>query len=173
MVEQGQIYRSGRLYAGLVEETVRKYHIAEIIDLTSTGPDNRDKRAETDASLALGVKLLQLPLDGDGTGDVRRYAEAIREIHDASLHQRPILVHCAAGTQRTGGVIAAYRLLVQHRLPTEVYDEMIRYDWSPDEGQRLLSYLNQNMGVLAGLLVEKGVLPSVPDPLPQLRPQGP
>lgn len=168
-VEQGLIYRSGRLYSGLVEETIKKYHIAKIIDLTGTGLDNRDKRAEVDASLALGVELVQLPLDGDGGGDIRRYAEAIWQIYDATVHEKPVLVHCAAGSQRTGGVIAAYRLLVQHRLPAEVYNEMMRYDWSPDKDQGLLSYLNQNMSVLAKLLVEKGVLSSIPKPLPQLR----
>ncbi len=170
VVEQGQIYRSGRLNEALIEDTLKQYRIAEIIDLTGHDPGNAEQQAEIRASQQLGIERIELSLHGDGTGDIRNYAQAIARIDEATHHNKPILVHCAAGTQRTGGVIAAYRLLVQNKATREVYQEMTEYDWRPQRDQAVLQYLNTNLGKLAELLVEKGVLFKVLEPLPQLAP---
>ena len=168
VVEPGQIYRSGRLHRSLVEKTLRKYNIAKIVDLTGGVPKDQDQQAEVLATQVLGIERVELFLKGNGTGDIRRYAEAIAFIHDAVRQNKPVLVHCSAGAQRTGGVIAAYRMLVQKKPPTEVHDEMTKYRWKPKKDHELLQYLNDNMSSLAGMLVEKGVLDRVPEPLPKL-----
>ena len=168
VVEPGQIYRCGRLHRALVEETLKKYDIARIVDLTGGYPKDQDQKAEVRAAEALGIKRVEIYLDGDGTGDIRQYAEAIAFIHDAVRDNKPVLVHCAAGTQRTGGIIAAYRMLVQQKPPGEVQQEMTEYGWNPAKDQAVLRYLNSNMRKLADMLVAKGVLDKVPDPLPQL-----
>ena len=170
VVEPGQIYRSGRLHRSLVERTLRKYKIAKIVDLTGGVPKDQDQQAEVRAAQVLGIERVELYLEGDGTGDIRRYAEAIVFIHDAVRQNKPVLVHCAAGAQRTGGVIAAYRMLVQKKPPSEVQDEMTEYRWNPNKDHELPQYLNNNMGNLAGILVAQGVLARVPEPLPQLNP---
>ena len=51
-------------------------------------------------------------LEGDGSGDINFYAETIEHIVEAKEAEKPILVHCAAGTMRTGAAVAFYRLLV-------------------------------------------------------------
>ena len=168
VVEPGQIYRSGRLHRSLVEKTLRKYNIAKIVDLTGGVPKDQDQQAKVLATQVLGIERVELFLKGNGTGDIRRYAEAIAFIHDAVRQNKPVLVHCSAGAQRTGGVIAAYRMLVQKKPPTEVHDEMTKYRWKPKKDHELLQYLNDNMSSLAGMLVEKGVLDRVPEPLPKL-----
>jgi protein tyrosine phosphatase len=80
-----------------------------------------------------------------------------------------VLVHCAAGAYRTGGVVAAYRMLVQGGSPADAWAEMKRYDWDDSEPQ-LPDYLNSNMAELAAQLVQLGVIDEVPDPLPVLQP---
>ena len=168
VVEAGQIYRCGRLHSALVEKTLKKYDIARIVDLTGGYPKDQNLEAEIRATEALGITRVELFLQGDGTGDINQYAEAIAFIHEAVRDKKPVLVHCAAGAQRTGGVIAAYRLLVQQKPPGEVHQEMTKYGWNPDKDHAVLLYLNANMRKLADLLVAKGILDRVPDPLPQL-----
>lgn len=41
----------------------------------------------------------------------------------------PILVHCAGGRHRTGGIIAEYRKRYQGWTPEEAYKEAKQYDW--------------------------------------------
>jgi protein tyrosine/serine phosphatase len=170
VVEQGQIYRSGQLHKALVEKTLRKYKIAKIVDLTGAVPGDQNQQAEIRATQDLGIERVELHLKGDGTGDIRHYVEAIAFIHDAVHQNKPVLVHCAAGAQRTGGVIAAYRMLVQKKPPSEVQHEMTNYGWRATNNPALPQYLNNNMGRLAEMLVAKGVLDEVPEPLPQLGP---
>lgn len=170
VVEQGKIYRCGQLHKALVEKTLRKYKIARIVDLTGGVPGDQNQQAEIRASQDLGIERVELFLQGDGTGDIRQYVEAIAFIYNAVQQSKPVLVHCAAGAQRTGGVIAAYRLLVQKRPPAEVQREMTAYGWRVTDNPGLLQYLNDNMGRLAELLVAKGVLAEVPQPLPHLGP---
>jgi protein tyrosine phosphatase len=113
---------------------------------------------------------MRFPLGGKGTGDVNEYARAIAAIADAQKNHLPVLVHCATGAQRTGGIIAAYRLLVQQKDPAFVVSEMKRYDWNAKDNPALLPYLNSNMAEMAKLLKEAGVINEIPSPLPQLSP---
>jgi protein tyrosine/serine phosphatase len=171
VVKEGCVYRSGQLSGTLVKRVLARYKIKVIVDLTFANPKDADQQAESKAAEELGIELVRLPLGGDGTGDINRYAYAITEIVDGQRKGKPVLVHCAAGAQRTGGVIAAYRLLVEKKDPAFVLEELERYGWKPEHDKRLLIYLNGNMGELASLLKKMNVIDDVPDPLPQLNPK--
>jgi hypothetical protein len=82
----------------------------------------------------------------------------------------PVLVHCAAGSRRSAAVVAMYQLLVEGRSPEDTYRELDRFGKRPVAESPLLPYLNDHMGELAELLVERGVIERVPDPLPLLQP---
>ena len=168
VVEQGHIYRSGQLSATLVKKVLAEHNIRVIVDLTTNDPNNPDQRAEEKAAAELNIKILRFPLSGNGAGDVNYYAGAVTAIANAEKENLPVLVHCAAGTQRTGGVIAVYRLLVQKKKPAFVISEMKRYDWNPKGNPDLPLYLNSNMAQLAEMLKQAGVINEVPSPLPAL-----
>jgi protein tyrosine phosphatase len=168
VVQEGQIYRSGCLSAALVKKVLKKYNIKVIIDLTVDSPDNHDQKAEKQAAAELGIERLTFPLRGNGTGDIKNYARAIASIVKAKQERKPVLVHCAAGTQRTGGVIAAYRLLVEQKDISFIYAELMRYDWDPKDDTALLKYLNSHMAELATLLKQMLIINEIPDPLPAL-----
>jgi protein-tyrosine phosphatase len=168
VVEQGRIYRSGQISAPLIKKILTKYNVRVIIDLTSADTNDRDKQAEKQAAAELNVRILRYSLRGNGTGDVNYYASAVTAILNAEKQNLPALVHCAAGTQRTGGVIAAYRLLVQKKDPAFVISEMKRYGWNSKDNPALVPYLNSNMADLAMLLKQAGVIDEIPSPLPQL-----
>lgn len=168
VVEQGRIFRSGQLSAALVKKVLVKHNIRVIIDLGADDPKNSDKQAEKQVASELGIDLLRFPLRGNGTGDVNEYAGAIAAIDSAEKNNTPVLVHCSAGTQRTGGVIGAYRLLKQKKDPAFIIRELKKYDWDPKDNAVLLIYLDDNMPKLAMLLKEKGVIDEIPSPLPKL-----
>lgn len=169
-VEEGRIYRSGQLSPYLIGPMLKQHRIQVVVDLTGDDPDNRDQPAERRAIAELGIELHKCPLVGDGTGDIRQYAAAITAIVEARRAGKPVLVHCYAGTQRTGGVVAMYRVLVEHVSPSAALDEMRRYKWDPRRDSILVEYLNDHLGELAALLIEDGVIESVPSPLPVLQP---
>ncbi len=80
-----------------------------------------------------------------------------------------MLVHCIAGAQRTGGVIACYELLVEHRPPAQVYAELRRFGHDPRDNPHLLDYLNAHMAEIAAGLVADGTIDRAPAPLPVLK----
>ncbi len=168
IVEPGKIYRTGQLSAPLIKHFLEKRNIRVIVDLTSDDANDPDQQAEKRAAAELGIEVVKLPLKGNGTGDVNNYARAVAAISLADKNGRPVLVHCAAGTQRTGGVIAVYRLLVQKKDPGFTLGEMKRYGFNPKRNPALLPYLNDNMTDFAALLKQAGIIDEVPEPLPQL-----
>jgi predicted protein tyrosine phosphatase len=170
VVEPGRIYRSGQISEPLIRETLERYGIRTIVALQDYDPRNSRHRSERDAAEALGIRELHFRLRGDGSGDIRSYASALVEMARADREATPLLVHCAAGTDRTGAAVAFYRMLVQRRTSAEAYEELVRGGWKPKDNPDLLAYMNSHMAELAGMLVEQGAIESVPDPLPVIGP---
>jgi protein tyrosine phosphatase (PTP) superfamily phosphohydrolase (DUF442 family) len=168
IVEDGKIYRSGQLSRWLVERTLRKYNIKVIVCLTGDSNQTADKDEEQEAAEKLGIERYNFSLSGNGTGDINDYAKAIAAICQAKEKGKPVLVHCGAGTQRAGGVIATYRLLIEKKDVPFILNEMRSYDWSPKKNPYLLPYLNGNMEKLAFLLNQMGVIDKIPNPVPQI-----
>jgi hypothetical protein len=169
VVKKGEIYRSGQLSCSLVRKTLVKHKIGVIVSLSGDSPGDIDKDAERQAAAELGIERLIFPLSGDGTGDINNYAKAITAICKAQKDHKAVLVHCSAGAQRTGGVIATYRLLVEKKDVSFVLTEMMRYGWNPKRNTNLLPYLNNHMAELARLLHQMDVINHLPGSLPQLK----
>ncbi len=168
-VEPGLIYRSGQLSRFLVTRMLRRYGIRVVINLEEeTQPFSIDEEAEERACAEPGIEQVRFPLEGDGTGKIENYVGAVTRIHKAVAEETPVLVHCGAGAQRTGGVIAVYRLLVQRKPADFVLNEMQKYGWKPENIQ-VVDFVNTNMREFAVALVEQGVIGQVPDPLPVLK----
>ncbi|MBI3864055.1 MAG: tyrosine-protein phosphatase [Planctomycetia bacterium] len=168
VVVEGWFYRSGQLSQHLVKETLQKHHIARVVDLTFDNPQDANHVAELAAIAELGIERKLCPLDSDGTGDEHIYAQAVAAVVEARRQGKPVLVHCYAGAQRTGGVVALYRLLIEHKPPADVLREMQQYRYDPQRSPRLLEYLNEHIAAIAADLVRAGVIDKVPDPLPRL-----
>jgi len=97
------IYRSGQLSAALVKKTLAQHDIQVIVCLSGDELQNRDHQAEKNAATELGIEFHHFPLRGNGTGDIGQYAGALAAILEAEQQGKPVVVHCAAGVQRTGG----------------------------------------------------------------------
>jgi predicted protein tyrosine phosphatase len=169
-VEPGFLYRSGQISPRLVRGVLEDLRIGKVVWMLHYDSSRKSHRAEKHAIRALGIELGHFPLRGDGTGKIERYADAIAEVADARREGVPVLVHCAAGSRRSAAVVAMYRLLVEGASPEAAYRELDRFGAGPVAESPLLPYLNERMGELADLLVERGVIAQAPRPLPLLRP---
>jgi protein tyrosine/serine phosphatase len=169
-----QVYRSGQLHPALVRRTLEGNQIDLVVSLidpsAASEADQAAEEAERQTCEALQIERRVYPLQGDGTGDIANYAGAIVSIVEGTRRGERVLVHCAAGSQRTGGVVTCFRVLVQGWEPRQALEEMARYDWDPDEDLIILDHLNDHMPELVAKLVEMGVLETAPDPLPKLVP---
>ncbi len=169
-VVPNKVFRSGQISRHLIADVVDRHHIGTIIDLNGLDPSDADQRAELEVSEARGVDHYRFPLRGDATGPIDRYVGAVQAIANSEHQGRAVLVHCSAGSQRTGACVSFYRLLVRHDPPPDVYRELVAYGWNPRTNQILLNYVNGHMHELAQMLVERHVIDREPEPLPTLHP---
>ncbi len=173
VVVPGKIYRSGQISKWMIEPTLEKHNVQLVVDLTSFDPNIEDQHAELEATRRLGIEHVRYPMSGDGVGSVDQYADVIEILHKCEQESKPVLVHCAAGAQRTGGVVASYRLLVHEQTREQAIAEMEKYGWSGGDNAKLLTFLDGQMEELAQKLVAKGVLEQMPNPLPFISDAGP
>jgi protein-tyrosine phosphatase len=170
VVVPGEVYRSGQISRWQFEPTVRKYDIDAVIDLNGIDPADPDQAAEIASYERTGVEHHRFQLRGDGTGSVENYVEAVATLAECRRDGKTVLVHCHAGTQRTGSVVAAYRVLVLGQSPREAYAELSRYGWNAKTDGVLLEYLNTNLRQVAEELARRGLVGRVPDPFPVVGP---
>ncbi|MBI5723888.1 MAG: tyrosine-protein phosphatase [Planctomycetes bacterium] len=185
IVEPGKIYRAGQIHPSLIRQALQQHNIKVIISLNAFDANDPQQAAEDEIARELGIEMIRFAFKGNGTPGIqpgddgkastqpvrdgrRAYARAVAQIVKAVRAGRPVLVHCSAGTHRTGGVIAAYRLLVEKKNPDETYTELRSYGWDPDKHQVLADYLNANLPGIAQELVALGAIDSPPDPIPVL-----
>jgi protein tyrosine phosphatase (PTP) superfamily phosphohydrolase (DUF442 family) len=169
-VDAGFLYRSGQIHRRLIEDTLRDHGIDLVIDLAKDESGDPDAAAERAAIERLGIRRIGFDLDGAGRGDPSAYSEALAAIAQAKRDGEQVLVHCNAGSERTGGVAMLYRTLFQGWSGADAYAEYARYRNRPPESGRVAGYLNANVGRIARELVAAGALESVPDPLPVYAP---
>ena len=102
-----QIYRGGqpsdRGFRNLAEMGVKT-----IVDLREEG----EERSKDEKRLvkALGMKYVHIPMKGMKTPKDKQISQALRVLNDDSA--APVFIHCKRGADRTGAVLACYR--IQH-----------------------------------------------------------
>lgn len=151
MVE-GKIYRSGRLDPVSLGCVVEKVGIRTVVDLGAFVDGSAEDIAIKEAIEKFGLIRHVFRLRGTGGGDPQQYINALRVLKDASAH--PVLVHCAAGAQRTGVCVLLYRHIFEGVAVREAYRETIECG-HPASEWRLLAYVAENIeGIKRG--VEEG-----------------
>ncbi len=170
VVVPGEVYRSGQMSKWQFVPTIQKHDIDVVIDLNGIDPADEHQAAEIAAYESHDIENYRFRLHGDGTGDVDTYVEAIAQMAECHRDGKSFLVHCHAGAQRTGSVIAAFRVLVLGHPAEDAYAELGRYGWDADDDQILLTYLNRNLPRVAEELAARGLITKVPVPFPVVGP---
>jgi protein tyrosine/serine phosphatase len=170
VVEPGEIYRSGQLSRHVIRQVLAKNKIATIVALGADKDGGPDIAAEQKAARDLGIDRHDYGLNGDGIGDPEVYVKAIDVIVRSTQQGKPVLVHCHSGGQRTGGVIAVYRMLIERKTPQEAYAEMRRYGFDIRTNPGLIPFLNANMAHWVTELRQRKVIDAAPAVLPKIVP---
>jgi len=124
-VAPGELYRSGEVSPEQLAHLKESYGISRVICLLN--PDAPETQEERAAAEKLGVEWVNVPLPGDGASTPADRARLIELLgmEDAG----PTLVHCAAGTNRTGLAVGLYRLHYQGWSLEAVMREMRAFDF--------------------------------------------
>jgi len=141
VVDEGAIYRSGVLTSAAMSDVIKDHGVRTVVDLGGHEPGTPGQRREESVAQVLGARYVRLPLFGDGTGDPNQYVEALRIMTDPGEH--PVLVHCSAGSERTGGAVALYRMIVEGVPFEQAYAECSEYRHDPARNTRLRPYLER------------------------------
>ena len=107
-VRAGQVYRSGQMSAGAIERTVRARGIKTVVNLRGAHPEKAEYRDERTAVLGAGATQVDLAMSSCEWMS-RAKAKTLVDVIDTS--ERPMLIHCWHGAERTGLASAFSELL--------------------------------------------------------------
>jgi protein-tyrosine phosphatase len=148
------LYRSGQIDRGLIEGVLNEHAIDFVVDLQGD-ETGEDRDAERRLLAEKGLRHVQIPMPGSGIADADSYARAVAAIQGALDEGSNVLVHCTAGGRRTGGVLAAWELLVRGD-EARANQELERCSYGGDPA-RLRAFLTSNLAAIAARLAELNV----------------
>jgi len=157
VVDEGAVYRAGRLTPEAIREIVEARGVRTIVDLGAHEAGSPGERREDRTALALGVTLHRFPLFGDGRGDPNQYVRALRVMTDPAA--QPVLVHCAAGSERTGVAVALYRLIVENATLESAMDEAREYRHDPAGNPHVRAMVETWREAVGAALRDGGTIP--------------
>ena len=125
-VVAGHLYRSGEVTPAQLDRLVRDYGIRRVVSLLdASAPVTVAERA---AAARLGLEWHNIPLPGDGASTPAERRQILALLSDPNAP--PTLVHCAAGTHRTGLAVGLYRLRCQHWPLEQVLAELKQFGFN-------------------------------------------
>lgn len=104
-VQQNALYRSAQLKPNELELAIDHLRIRTIINLRGEHPEKGWYRDEATVAANHGVRLINIAMSATripSRGELLALLDAYRDA------ERPILVHCARGADRTGEAVALY-----------------------------------------------------------------
>lgn len=150
VVDEGRLYRSGGLTPGALRRVHDRFGVRTIVDLGAWEPGSDDDRRAQRTADALGLTRFRFDLVGDGTGDPNQYLEALRVMTDAA--RQPVLVHCGAGSERTGIAVILYRSFTAGTPIEQGFEEAQRFKHRPSRNPKFREVLDRYAGrILAAL----------------------
>lgn len=92
-----------------------KFGIRTVINLRGFNSDKSEVRGT-------GLKLVEIPIKTWRAGDDKNVVAVLQAIRDA---EKPVLIHCMHGADRTGMMVAMYRMVEQGWSREAAVDEMM------------------------------------------------
>lgn len=156
-VDEGRIYRSARLTARAVRRIHREFGVRTIIDLAAQSSADPRRRGELEAIRALGIRRVPFRLRGDGQGEPAAYAAALSVMADPGCG--PVLVHCAAGANRTSTAAVLYLHVVRDVPLDAAFRTCIRHGCDFARRPEHRGYVERHLTTVRGLLARRPVQP--------------
>ena len=104
-VEKGVVYRSSWLGSEKLEQAVDRLGVKSVLNLCGEQPGVAWYEGEVEVSRRRGVKFVSLALSANTALDAGQVAKLADIVRDAP---KPLLIHCRAGSDRTGLASAVY-----------------------------------------------------------------
>jgi len=104
-VEKGVVYRSSWLGSEKLKQAVDSLGVKSVLNLCGEQPGVAWYEGEVEVSRRRGVKFVSLALSANTALDARQVAKLAEIVRDAP---KPLLIHCRAGSDRTGLASAIY-----------------------------------------------------------------
>jgi protein tyrosine/serine phosphatase len=101
----GELYRSAQPSSAAIEENSRTHGIRTIVNLRGAKPGRRWYEEEIATSRRLGIAHVDFPMSSRRE---LKQSDAAKLLDILQKAQRPILIHCQAGADRTGLAAALY-----------------------------------------------------------------
>lgn len=114
------LYRGGQPEAAAGGyRSLQELGIEIVVNFRNDADDVEPERAQLEA---LGIRLVHIPWSGFQKPDNRQVAEFLQLLQE--YRDRKIFVHCQRGAERTGVMLAAYRIAVQGWTAEQALAEM-------------------------------------------------
>ena len=113
-VTPGVVYRSAQLNGDRLADTLKEYKIKSVINLRGENVDEAWYTDELKLTAAQGAKHFDLGMYAKSPPDAKTLARMFEILKTAP---RPILIHCASGSDRTGLVAAVYKHFIEGLTP--------------------------------------------------------
>lgn len=124
-VVPGQVYRSAQPTPARLDEFARAYGIKAVLNLRGGAPGAAWYDRERDETGKLGLTLIDFPMSDHEVLSQARTETLLSILRSAP---KPLLIHCKAGSDRTGLASAIYLGLVAGRSEHVAEDQLsIRY----------------------------------------------
>lgn len=148
-IEDGAAYRSGQLSGDQFIERIRANGIRTIINLRGNNAGRGWYDDEIKASTAAGVAHIDFPISSGRELTEAQIAQLTGHLRTAA---RPILIHCEAGSDRTGLTAALYQLVIAGKSAAEASQQLsFRYGHFPWLGSSTIAMDNTFERVAAQL----------------------
>jgi protein tyrosine/serine phosphatase len=170
VVEAGKLYRAGEITPAGLAKIARERGLRTVIDFGAHEPGSPEEVRESRSAAALGLTRFVLRLEGDGTGNLNNYARALEIMNDPA--RQPVLVHCAAGTQRTGCAVALYQRMHTGAGVDQLLAEAARYDHDPADNPHVRAILSTKGDEIIEAARTRGNIPGF-DPVAPAAPIAP
>ena len=104
-VEKGVVYRSSWLGSKKLEQAVDRLGVKTVLNLCGEQPGVEWYEGELEVSRRRGIKFVSMALSANTALDAAQLAKLTDALRDAP---KPLLIHCRAGSDRTGLASAIY-----------------------------------------------------------------
>lgn len=106
-VDPGKLYRSAQLTDSELRSVIKNYGIKTVINLRGSRPGHGWFEKETTVLRDERVHLINLEMSVES---IPKRFELLKLLEAYKNAERPILIHCRSGSDRTGEAVAIYKL---------------------------------------------------------------